>query len=72
MDITAESAAYTAAVTAIHDKWVPVDDDLLALTDATVKDETDTTTYVASGDETEGEDPDYEINLRTSMRNNFV
>lgn len=59
VDITAASAAYTATVIAIHDKWVPILDDMLALTDCTVKDDTDTTTYDVTDD--------YEINLRMGM-----
>lgn len=60
VDITAATGAYTKTVTAIHDKWVPID--IINLTNCTVMDETDTTTYEATGDT-----PDYEINLRMGM-----
>lgn len=57
VDITAAAGAYTATVTAIHDKWVPID--LIDLESCTVKDETDTTTYEVN--------THYEINLRMGM-----
>ncbi len=60
VDITAASGAYTATVTAIHDKWVPIGE--INLTTCVVKDDTDTTTYVGAE-----EDPDYEVNLRLGM-----
>jgi hypothetical protein len=57
VDITAASGAFTATITAIKDKWVAIDH--LDLTTCTVKDETDTTTYVAG--------TDYEVNTRLGM-----
>lgn len=60
VDISAASGAYTATITAIHDKWVPIEQ--LNLTTCVVKDETDTTTYVE-----DTADPDYEINLRAGL-----
>lgn len=60
VDITAAEGAYTATITGIKDKWVPIDVDNLLT--CVVKDSTDTTTYTATGT-----DPDYEVNLRLGM-----
>jgi len=65
VDITAASGAYTAKMTGIEGKWIPIEHE--GLSTCVVKDKTDATTYVAAGDEEEGETPDYEINLRLGM-----
>jgi len=57
VDITAASGAYTATITGILDKWVDLGH--LDLTTCTVKDATDTTTYVAG--------TDYEVNTGLGM-----
>ncbi|HBI15020.1 MAG TPA: hypothetical protein DDY20_05830 [Desulfobulbaceae bacterium] len=57
VDITAVAGAYTATITGIEDKWVPIEQ--INLTTCVVKDATDTTTYV--------EGTDYEVNLRMGM-----
>jgi len=65
VDMTAAAGNYTATVTAILDQWIPFEE--YNGDTCVVKDETDTTTYVAKGDEAEGEEPDYEVNLRLGM-----
>lgn len=57
VDITAAEGAYTATITGIKDKWVPIGSDNLST--CVVKDSTDATTYDV-GD-------DYEVNLRLGM-----
>ena len=57
VDITAASGAYTATITGILGKWVPIEH--LDLTTCVVKDSTDVTTY------TVGED--YEVNMRLGL-----
>jgi len=57
VDITAAEGTYTATITAILNKWVPVEH--LNLSTCVVKDETEATTYDL-GD-------DYEVNLRMGM-----
>lgn len=57
VDITAVAGAYTATVTAIHDKWVPIE--VIDLSTCTVKDSAEATTYTVN--------TDYEINLRLGM-----
>ena len=56
-DQTAALAAYTATITAIHDRWVEIGEELLST--CVVKDATDTTTYTV--------DTDYEVNTRLGM-----
>jgi len=56
-DMEADAGAYSAAVTAIHDKWVPIE--LVDLTTCEVKDKTGLDTYER--------EEDYEINLRMGM-----
>ncbi|ADW18571.1 hypothetical protein Despr_2432 [Desulfobulbus propionicus DSM 2032] len=57
VDITAASGTYTATITGILNKWVPIGHN--DLTTCTVKDETDTTTYIAN--------TDYEVNTSMGM-----
>jgi len=62
VDQTAIAGAFTATtVTGILNKWVSVGG-FTDLATCSVKDATDTTTYVATG-----VTPDYEVNLRTGM-----
>lgn len=57
VDITDAAGTFTATITAIHDKWVPIE--VINLNSCTIKDATDTTTYDVTDD--------YEINLRMGM-----
>lgn len=54
---TAAAGAYTATITGIKDRWVETG--VIGLDTCVVKDQTDTTTYVAG--------TDYEVNKRTGM-----